>query len=312
MLNQIEIGIRELVKEFNDSGCPCPSKQSVEERRTGYLSSTVLSGSSPQIAEEYVDCLDGITVKIFKPTKNNNLPITVYFHGGCFISGGFETHQQQLRQLAKSSNSIVVCIKYRLAPEYSYPAAHDDVYKAVLAIKKNGSQFGGDTENVIFIGDSAGAQLALITSLRLRNHQKWLPRMQILLYPMLDPDGQSESYKANGSNYIITANMLLSGFALYMGDKQQDKTNPELYPLSQNDFSGLPPTHIITAEFDPLRDEGEQLYKTLLASGVEAYCERYLGVIHGFCQLSGVSKSAIHCMGNISNIMKNKHNKALM
>ena len=305
MVNQIEAGIRELVEEFIESGCQCPSNQSVQERRKVYLSSTVLAGSSPQIAEEYVDNLAGINVKIFKPTNTPNLPLTVYFHGGCFISGGFETHNQQLRQLAVSSNSIVVCIEYRLAPEHPYPAAHDDVYKAVIAIKQFGAKFSGDTDNIVFVGDSAGGQLALITSLRLRKHQNWLPRKQILIYPMLDPGGKSESYRVNGTDYIITANMLLSGFSMYMGNKHQEQSNPELYPLNQADFRGLPPTFIITAEFDPLRDEGEQLYKALLDEGVEAYCERYLGVIHGFYQLSGVSQSAIRCAENIANQIKN-------
>ncbi|WP_083759664.1 alpha/beta hydrolase [Shewanella denitrificans] len=193
--------------------------------------------------------------------------------------------------------------KYRLAPEYPYPAAHDDVYKATLAIKQSGSKFG-NTDRIIFVGDSAGAQLALITSLRLRNQQNWLPQKQILIYPMLDPDGKSPSYLANGSDYIITANMLLSGFAMYMGDKAKHSANPELYPLDQADFSGLPSTYIVTAEFDPLRDEGEQLYRALLTAGVEAYCQRYLGVIHGFFQLSGVSQSAVSCMENITNQIK--------
>lgn len=299
-MSQLEVGIRELVKEFIDSGRACPSKQSIEARRAGYVSSTVLAGASPQMAEEYVDDLDGILVKIFKPNESPNLPITVYFHGGCFISGGFDTHNQQLRQLAKSANSIVICIKYRLAPEHTYPAAHDDVYRAVIAIKQSGSRFGGDTDNIVFVGDSAGGQLALITSMRLRDHQAWLPRKQILIYPMLDPEGKSKSYCANGTDYIITANMLLSGFAMYMGDKHYDKTNAELYPLTQGDFRGLPSTVIITAEFDPLRDEGEQLYQALLSEGVDACCEQYLGVIHGFYQLSGVSQSAVRCIDNIA------------
>jgi acetyl esterase len=301
--SHIEVGIRELVNQFIESGSPCASKQAVQDRRNGYLASTELAGSSPQMAEEYEDSVDGVSIRVFKPTNALKLPITIYFHGGCFISGGFDTHSQQLRQLALSSNTLVICIKYRLAPEYPYPAAHDDVYKATLAIKQSGSKFG-DVNRIVFVGDSAGAQLALITSLRLRNHQNWLPRKQVLIYPMLDPEGKSDSYSTNGTDYIITANMLLSGFAMYMGGKDKHKSNPELYPLNECDFRGLPSTYIITAEFDPLRDEGEQLYRALLDEGVEVYCERYLGVIHGFFQLSGVSRSAVRCIENIANQIK--------
>jgi len=113
-----------------------------------------------------------------------------------------------------------------------------------------------------------------------------------LLYPMLDAAGDSNSYRENGEKFIITAGTLLSGFEMYTAETGIDNLHPEISPLHHTDFSGLPTTYVITAEFDPLRDEGEALYKKLLACGVETYCERYLGVIHGFMQLSEVSASA--------------------
>ncbi|EOK5707000.1 alpha/beta hydrolase [Vibrio vulnificus] len=304
MTKYLEAGIRELVEEFQSNGKLCPSVQTIADRRAGYVGSTILAGDSPKIESEYLDVINSIPVKIYKPTDEVNLPITVYFHGGCFISGGFETHDAQLRQIALLSNSIVICIQYRLAPEHAYPAAHDDVYQAVLGIKAQAHKYGGDSERLVFIGDSAGGQLALATTLRLKKLEQWLPRQQILIYPMLDPTGNSQSYRVNGSDYIITANMLLSGFELYANCSSKDITEPELNLLS-GDFSGLPITTIITAEFDPLRDEGEELYKLMLSQGVDAYCERYLGVIHGFFQLSGVCNSAKRCIAAISNQIKN-------
>lgn len=306
MLNQLEPGIKALVEDFIVAGKPCPSTFDLDSRRAGYLASTYLSGPSPEMYEEFIDELNGVPLKVYKPNGATGLPITIYFHGGCFISGGFQTHEQQLRQIASLSNSLVICIQYRLAPEHCYPAAHDDVYDAVLAIKAFGNQYGGDTSKIVFVGDSAGGQLALTTSLRLKQTQNWLPDKQILIYPMLDPFGTSMSYVENGTDYIITANMLLSGFSMYTGDmdKAAIAQNPELHPLACADFKGLPPTHIITAEFDPLRDEGEQCYKQLLNAGVEAYCERYFGVIHGFHQLSGVSVSAARCLRHIAEEIK--------
>ncbi|BCN24490.1 alpha/beta hydrolase [Vibrio alfacsensis] len=303
MKHYLESGIRELVEQFQANGKPCPSNQTIEERRTGYIGSTVLAGESPTLHSEYLDVMNGIQVKVYKPTSEVNLPITIYFHGGCFISGGIETHETQLRQIALLSNTIVICITYRLAPEHTYPAAHDDVYQAVLGIKEHGHKYGGNTEQIVFIGDSAGGQLALATTLRLKTLQDWYPSQQILIYPMLDPKGCSQSYRENGSDYIITANMLLSGFDLYTNRESRITTEPELNLLS-SDFSGLPKTTIITAEFDPLRDEGEQLYKLMLSHGVDVYCERYLGVIHGFFQLSGVSGSAKRCITAVSNQIK--------
>lgn len=305
MTYYLENGIKELVDEFISSGKPCPSQQTISERRAGYLSSTILAGTSPEMADEFIDTLDGIQVKVYKPYDKANLPITIYFHGGCFISGGFETHEAQLRQLAKLSETIVVCIKYRLAPEHTYPSAHDDVFHAVLNIKEYGHKYGGNTEHVFFVGDSAGAQLAFSTALRLKNKKQWLPVKQVLIYPMLDPLGESDSYQTNGTDFIITAQMLRSGFQLYAGESVRLVSETELNLLARNDFQGLPPTFIITAEYDPLRDEGEQLYRLLLSQGVDAYCERYLGVIHGFYQLSGVSESARRCIRNIANAIKN-------
>ncbi|CAG9296480.1 alpha/beta hydrolase [Celerinatantimonas diazotrophica] len=305
MTNYLEEGIRELVEEFIASGKPCPSKQTITERRAGYLASTALAGSSPEMAQEFIDELDGIQVKVYKPFERANLPITVYFHGGCFVSGGFETHDIQLRQLAHLSATIVICIKYRLAPEHIYPTAHDDVYRAVLRIKEQGNRYGGNTEQICFVGDSAGGQLALATSFRLKNQKLWLPAIQILLYPMLDPLGKSDSYQQNGTDFIITAQMLLSGFQLYAGDAERLTNEPELNLLARHDFQGLPPTRLITAEFDPLRDEVAQLHQLLLSHGVEAYCEHYSGVIHGFFQLSGVSQSARRCIQNVASVIKN-------
>ncbi|WP_338589986.1 alpha/beta hydrolase [Shewanella khirikhana] len=294
----LEAGIKELVAEFQANGCPCASMQTIAERRAGYLSSTVLAGESPVMATEFVDEINGVVVKVYKPSAEPGLAVTVYFHGGCFISGGFATHEAQLRQIAQQSNTIVICIQYRLAPEFEYPAAHDDVFQAVLGIKNHAHKYGGNTRKMVFVGDSAGAQLALATALRLKQ-QAWMPSQLVLIYPMLDPFGRSASYRENGTDYIITANMLLSGFRLYAGSEQQLASAAELNLLGA-DFCGLPATSIITAEFDPLRDEGEQLYRTLISHGVDASCEHYPGVIHGFFQLSAISESARRCITSIS------------
>ncbi|OHU88412.1 MULTISPECIES: alpha/beta hydrolase [Pseudoalteromonas] len=303
MTGKLEAGIKELVEEFQASGKPCLSMKTVLERRNSYAASAVLGGDSPKLANEFLDILNKVQIKIYKPTSKEDLPITIYFHGGCFISGGFETHQAQLRQIAQQSNSIVICIKYRLAPEYTYPAAHDDVYQAVLGIKEHGSKYGGDTKKIVFMGDSAGGHLALATALRLRNHSLWQPKKLILIYPMLDPKGGSQSYKNFGSNYIITAKMLLSGFELYTNGDPKVIEEPELN-LLRSDFSGLPSTTIVSAEFDPLRDEGEQLYKLMHSQGIDVHIDHYLGVIHGFFQLSSICDSARKCINSMSKQIK--------
>ncbi|MFC0116583.1 alpha/beta hydrolase [Pseudoalteromonas xiamenensis] len=299
----LESGIQKLVDEFQAIGKPCPSKSSIHERRAGYLASTVLAGECHGAIEKHTDVANGIPITVYRPVHGETLPIVIYFHGGCFISGGTETHEMQLRQIATEAHAIVVCISYRLAPEFTYPAAHDDVFHAVRGIMQQGCIVGGDVANVIFAGDSAGGHLALATALRLKRNNFAQPRKLVLIYPMLDPFGRSESYRQFGEDFVITAQMLLSGFSLYAGNGASQKTLAELNLVEAMDYSGLPATYIFTAEFDPLRDEGEALYRDLLRHGVDAYCERYLGVIHGFFQLSGISETARRCIKNIADIV---------
>lgn len=296
MKNHLEDGIAQLVEEFISLGKPCSSHLSIKQRRDGYVSGTVSAGESPIGVTEFLDTINGVTVKVYQPEQGQQWPVVLYFHGGCFISGGFATHDIQLRQLASKAEALIICIQYRLAPEHIYPAAHDDVYAVASQLSTKAALLGGDPERIVFMGDSAGGQLALATSLRLKQDKLALAKKLILLYPMLDPQGQSVSYQQNGTDYIITANMLLSGFTLYAGEGNCAQEIDELNLLTGHDLTGLPETLIITAECDPLCDEGEALYRSLISSGVKANCERYLGVIHGFFQLGGISKSAQRCM----------------
>lgn len=130
-----------------------------------------------------------------------------------------------------------------------------------------------------------------------------MPKRQVLIYPMLDAKGTSNSYKKFGDDYVITRDALLSGFEAYLSNLPSD--HPEASLLYRDDFECLPETHIITAEFDPLVDEGEALYRRLLESGVEVQCRRYLGVNHGFFQLAGISKAGRKVIQDVASILSN-------
>lgn len=230
--------------------------------------------------------------------STGNLPCVIYYHGGCFVSGGFATHDNQLRQLAWYSGCRVIAVQYRLAPEHTFPAAHNDAETGANIIWKYAQKLGVDRDNITLAGDSAGGHLALVTALRLKAARQWQPAQLMLIYPMLDATASFASYDHNGRDYIITRDTLLSGYEMYM--PKTDPLHPEVSPLWRKDFNGLPPTHIITAEFDPLRDEGEALYQRFLEQGVECSCQRYLGVIHGFFQLAGVSPAARNVMRDVA------------
>ncbi|MBS6111547.1 MAG: alpha/beta hydrolase [Citrobacter freundii] len=295
----LESGIAQLVEAFIAAGRPSSREQNIDDRRAAYIASTALAGETEtRVQAEDIE-LDAMAFRVISPRDSTgNLPCVIYYHGGCFVSGGFATHDNQLRQLAWYSGCRVIAVQYRLAPEHTFPAAHNDAETGANIIWKYAQKLGVDRDNITLAGDSAGGHLALVTALRLKAARQWQPAQLMLIYPMLDATASFASYDHNGRDYIITRDTLLSGYEMYM--PKTDPLHPEVSPLWRKDFNGLPPTHIITAEFDPLRDEGEALYQQFLEQGVECSCQRYLGVIHGFFQLAGVSPAARNVMRDVA------------
>lgn len=295
----LESGIAQLVEAFIAAGRPSSREQSIDDRRAGYIASTVLAGETEtRVRVEDIE-LDTMMFRVVSPLNAaGNLPCVIYYHGGCFVSGGFATHDNQLRQLAWYSGCRVIAVQYRLAPEHTFPAAHNDAETGANIIWKYAQKLGVDRNKITLAGDSAGGHLALVTALRLKAGGQWQPAQLMLIYPMLDATARFASYDHNGQDYIITRDTLLSGYEMYI--PQTDPLHPEVSPLWRKDFNGLPPTHIITAEFDPLRDEGEALYQRFQEQGVECTSQRYLGVIHGFFQLAGVSQAARSVMRDVA------------
>ncbi|HAT1566173.1 alpha/beta hydrolase [Citrobacter freundii] len=295
----LESGIAQLVEAFIAAGRPSSREQNIDDRRAAYIASTALAGETEtRVQAEDIE-LDAMAFRVISPRgSTGNPPCVIYYHGGCFVSGGFATHDNQLRQLAWYSGCRVIAVQYPLAPEHTFPAAHNDAETGANIIWKHAQKLGVDRDNITLAGDSAGGHLALVTALRLKAARQWQPAQLMLIYPMLDATASFASYDHNGRDYIITRDTLLSGYEMYM--PKTDPLHPEVSPLWRKDFNGLPPTHIITAEFDPLRDEGEALYQRFLEQGVECSCQRYLGVIHGFFQLAGVSPAARNVMRDVA------------
>ena len=287
----LEQGIAEQVEAFIAAGRPSSRDQSIDERRAGYLASTALAGGTESIVSIQTIELEEMTFQVYSPIESPAfLPTVIYYHGGCFISGGFATHDNQLRQLAVYGRCKVIAVQYRLAPEHTFPAAHNDAHRGAELVWQHAERLGVDKHRITLAGDSAGGHLALVTALRLKAAGKWQPAQLILIYPMLDATAHFESYIRNGKDYIITRDTLLSGYEMYLAGI--DRHHPEASPLWRDDFAGLPPVHIITAEFDPLCDEGKALYQRMTEQGVTCTCQQYFGVIHGFFQLGGISQAA--------------------
>lgn len=295
----LESGIAQLVEAFIAAGRPSSREQNIDDRRAGYIASTALAGETETHVQVEDIELDAMTFRVVSPLNTTaTLPCVIYYHGGCFVSGGFATHDNQLRQLAWYSGCRVIAVQYRLAPEHTFPAAHNDAETGANIIWKYAEKLGVDRERITLAGDSAGGHLALVTALRLKAARQWQPAQLMLIYPMLDATASFASYDHNGRDYIITRDTLLSGYEMYMPNT--DPLHPEVSPLWREDFNGLPPTHIITAEFDPLCDEGEALFHQLQKQGVDCTCQCYPGVIHGFFQLGGVSQTARNAMRDVA------------
>jgi acetyl esterase len=205
----------------------------------------------------------------------------VFFHGGGWVVCNIDTHDTLCRSLANAARYIVVSVDYRLAPEHKFPAAVEDCLAATTWVRQAAGEIGVDPDHVVVGGDSAGGNLATVVSLLLRDAGQPLPRFQVLIYPVTDVCLETESYKANGEGYNLTRSMMQWFFDCYL-NSAEDAADWRVSPLRARDLRGLPPALVITAEFDPLRDEGEAYAARLEEAGVPVTLTRYDGMIHPF------------------------------
>ncbi|MCY1144736.1 alpha/beta hydrolase [Actinoplanes sp. Pm04-4] len=215
-------------------------------------------------------------------------PVFIYVHGGGWCYGSIETVDRACRRIADRSGCAVLSVGYRLAPEHVFPAALEDVETVVSYVRKVGAELGVDPSRLAIGGDSAGGQLATVVARRQRDAATPLD-LQVLIYPAIDPMTASESYDEVGSYGLDRASMKVA-WETYAPDPTTRFT-PDVAPLAA-DLAGLPPTLIITAQYDALRDEGADYADALLAAGVPVVHTRYMGVNHGFARKLAVIDDA--------------------
>jgi acetyl esterase/lipase len=208
-------------------------------------------------------------------------PVLVYLHGGGWCYGSIETVDRMCRRVADRSGCAVLSVGYRLAPEHVFPAAVDDVEAVLAYLRTSGADLGVDVSRLAIGGDSAGGQLAAVTARRQRDAATPLD-FQVLIYPAIDPMTASESYDEVGAYGLDRASMKLA-WETFVPDPALRFT-PDAAPLATADLAGLPPTLVITAEYDVLRDEGADYADALVAAGVPVVHTRYMGVNHGFAR----------------------------
>jgi acetyl esterase/lipase len=276
---------RAFLDQLEAMGAPPLETMTPADART--LTATLFgmeAGPAPDVAtaERTVPGPAGpIPIRVYTPRGTAPFPGLVYLHGGGWVIGSLETHDVPCRMLAERANAVVVAVDYRLAPEHPFPAAPEDAYAATAWVAAHAAELAVDPGRLAVGGDSAGGNLSAVVSLMARDRGG--PRLahQLLVYPVTDARCDTASYRENGEGYFLTTGGMRWFWGHYVpsaGDREQ----PYASPLRAPDLRGLPPALVLTAEFDPLRDEAEAYAARLREAGVPVRVVRYPGMIHGF------------------------------
>lgn len=304
-----------LVQQMQVQATPLPPDADlVQLVREGYRQTIPLAGEAEAVeaVEDYniSSVTPTIGLRLYRPQANKNIlkPVLVYFHGGGFISGGFDTHDRPLRALANASNCAIAAVEYRLAPEFPFPAAPEDCFAALQWVTQNAKRLRIDAAKVAVGGDSAGGLLAAVVCLMCRDRNVNPPIAQVLVYPNTDLAIDTPSwYELDFLHPNRSRENFLSQIAMYVPGLD-NREQPYASPLRAPNVSGLPPALIITAELDPQRDEGEAYAQRLREGGCLVTHTRYPGVVHGFFQMGGVIASGRIAISEVAQYLRLRFN----
>jgi acetyl esterase len=245
-----------------------------------------------------------IPVRIYRPSGGTGPhPIVAYFHGGGWVMGTLDTHDDVCRTLANRSGALVVSVGYRRAPEHRFPMPLEDSVAAVRWCAVHGTELGGDGTRLAVGGDSAGGNLAAAVALRFRDEDGPALALQVLIYPVTNCGFDTASYHQYASGFGLTRDMMRYFWKSYLASPT-DGGHPYASPLQAANLSGLSPALILTAQYDVLRDEGEAYAARLAQAGVPARCTRYLDMNHGFIQLAALCEPALPGLEEIADALR--------
>jgi acetyl esterase len=232
--------------------------------------------------------LGNFSIHIYTPEGKGPFPVMVYFHGGGFVFADTKVYDASPRALAKMANAIMVAVDYHRAPENKFPAAPNDAYAAYTWTLEHAKEINGDPARVAVGGESAGGNLATVVSMMARDKKAPLPVHQLLVYPVVDANMETPSYKKNAEAKPLNKAMMAWFFKHYAGDP----ANPYALPMKATSLKGLPPATIIAAEIDPLLSEGKSYADRLKKDGVPVSYKEYTGVTHEFFGMGAVVPKA--------------------
>ena len=291
-----------LLKTFAEAEGPTLQEMTPQEARAAYREMRALQGKPEDVAVVEERTVPGpagdIPVRVYRPEGAGAFPALVYYHGGGWIIGDLDTHDPLCRHFANAAGCVVVVPDYRLAPEHKYPAAADDCYAATKWVAEQGAEIGVDRSRIAVGGDSSGGNLAAVVALMARDRGGPTLAAQVLIYPVTDHRFDTASYRDNGKGYFLETDLMQLFWDSYLSGGDDD-AQPYASPLRAPDVSGVAPAHIITAEFDVLRDEGEAYGKRLQEAGVATQIQRYDGMMHGFVQFGAAIPQAHDAIADV-------------
>ena len=277
------------------AGTPAWPEMTVEEARKTF-DGLPLFGDLVEVAEIHDQEIAGIDVRVYRPGASRDEATTagtiVFFHGGGWVLGGIHSHDAVCRRLAVAAAMPVVSVEYRQPPEDPFPAAAEDCFTVCDALSIEHHRLGLGA-NMILAGDSAGGNLATAVGLMARRRGGPSFLGQVLIYPVLDASMSTESYRNFADDHGLTAETMAWFWDHYTGDRDAlTRRNPIASPTAADDLSGLPPTYLLVAEYDVLRDEGVQFARRLSDAGVPTTLQHCDGMLHGFVHFAGVFDEA--------------------
>ena len=282
-----------LLQRLAEAGAPAPESRTVGENRALASSLAALAGDLEAVGSVHdtVAAAEGIEVpvRIYTPagvSQSGRLPVTVFFHGGGWVLGDLDSQDHIARIMANRSGTIVVSVDYRLAPEHRFPAAIDDAYAAVSWVAANAAGFGGDGRNIAVFGESAGGNLAAALVQEARRRGGPRIALQVLAYPAVDRFDDSPSMYENMAGPLLTRAWLEWFWGLYLTTPDEG-ADPRVSPARADELAGLAPAVIVTAEHDPLRDQGDRYAQRLADAGVRVKHLPIKGATHAFFSFTG-------------------------
>ena len=282
-------GMKAMGVELHTPGItPEEMRRQMEERRMPQPDVPEMA----KVEDRTIAAPDGgeIPLRIYWPTASPGPhPVVVFFHGGGWVIGNIESHDATVKMLAAASGMVFVSVDYRLAPEYKFPTPPEDCYAATKWVAEHAAELDVDASRLAIAGDSAGGNLAAVVALMAREREGPAIKFQLLIYPCTDFDTTRRSMVDNAEGYFLTRAAMDWFYGHYVND--DDRAHHFAAPI-RADLSALPPALVITAEFDPLRDEGNEYGRLLQEAGVATTVSCYAGMIHGFFSMTSILDKA--------------------